>query len=245
MFPIISTMKFPESWLNTKRKVENTENLSKKKQKLNTQKNVLEITTSDQVVCEIRNSLTNHRDDVEEKHLELDPLLSKLPFREMMENMFTSSKNNVNVPVISLAYEEAFLRESVGKERPCLRGNQCEAMFIDPKNPFICTEFLLPDEDITNERQFCVLCCRKITKQLFFDMMYEGHRYQGSIQRYGNCCDQPGEYAKEAMLCCPVKGPVHCMPLPIVNHRRSNLEVKNEGGLRHIIQHRVKYDDFQ
>ena len=41
--------------------------------------------------------------------------------------------------------KESFMHEPLGRDqRPCARGAACECMFVDPSNPFVCTEFLLP-----------------------------------------------------------------------------------------------------
>ena len=67
----------------------------------------------------------------------------------------------------------------------------------------------------------------------------------GVIQRHGNICGVPGEYARECMLICPPTGPLHCMPLPIMSHQRNKYEVRISNGTKQIVQLRVGYEDFQ
>jgi hypothetical protein len=130
-------------------------------------------------------------------------------------------------------------------EKQCIMKDNCECMFIDAQHPFIGTEFLIPSEKTSEQAQMCVLCCRKVTQQLFHDMLFQGVSFRGVIQRYGNICDQQGEYARECMLICPANSYVHSMPLPIVAHQRNRYSVVVYNGKRHLRQHRVYYEDFQ
>ena len=66
--------------------------------------------------------------------------------------------------------------------------------------------------------------------------------FRGVIQRYGNVCEQRGEYAREAMLICPPNGHVHCMPLPIVAHQRNRYSVHAQNGVKFLKQHRVFFE---
>ena len=54
------------------------------------------------------------------------------------------------------------MRQPVQGERECARGSKCECMFIDPKCPFICVEFLTMQElsDRPDDNQLCVICSR-------------------------------------------------------------------------------------
>ena len=74
--------------------------------------------------------------------------------------------------------------------------------------------------------------------------MHDGKTFRFPIQKYGNICNQPNEYAKEAMLICPVNGPVHAMPYPIVAHQRNRYTVVTNHGTRHLRQSRVGVEDF-
>jgi hypothetical protein len=236
------SMKFPESWGTQKRKTDAVESVKPKKQKVVESGNE----TSADIYNEIYGCITLVQPVSSEDELNIDGLLSKIPYKKILEELFHEvAGKGENIPIVTKAYEESFLREPVKNERACIMNSQCEGNFIDPKTPFVLTEFLLPQQDTGQDCHMCVLCSRKATKQLYFDMMYEGHTYNGVIQRYGNICDQKGEYAKEVMLFTPPKGPVHCMPFPIVNHKRSNLEVHISQGVKHIVQKKVAFEDFQ
>lgn len=54
------------------------------------------------------------------------------------------------------------MRQPIQGERECARGSKCECMFIDPKCPFICVEFLTMQElsDRPDDNQLCVICSR-------------------------------------------------------------------------------------
>ena len=113
----------------------------------------------------------------------------------------------------------------------------------------------------------CVLCHRRFVQSLFHDIVYNIQEFRGIIQRYGNICGHPGEYAKEVRpfqlvfrdshvpythrnnltnitseqvaLICPPSGPTQCMPLPGISHQRNRYTVVIVGGVRHIIQHNM------
>ena len=197
----------------------------------------------------LRNVNTASRAPATPAELNLDAILSRVPYREILENLYGREHYpHVEVPVITRAYEEAFLRECMphSGERPCVSGELCECMFIDPCVPFVGTEFLLPSE--TSQRppvpQFCVLCSRKVTQKLFYDIIFAGKEVRGVIQRYGNICNVPGEYARECMLICPPHAPLHCMPLPVMSHQRNKYRVKISSGVKHLEQLRVRHEDF-
>lgn len=177
---------------------------------------------------------------------DLQTILSRIPYQQMLEELFGGEKSlPVEVPIVTRAYEEAFMRAPDSEwEKPCVMGTNCECMHIDPQHPFVGTEFLLPGEESSEQAQMCVLCSRKVTKQLFHDMLFHGVSFRGVIQRYGNVCEQPGEYSRQCMLVCPPNSHVHCMPLPIVEHQRNRYSVFTNNGVKHLRQHRVYYEDF-
>jgi hypothetical protein len=184
--------------------------------------------------------------------LDIFSLVSRLPYQQMLNQMFTDDASSASVvPIVTRAYEESFMREPIyAHERLCVCGENCEFNFIDPCMPFTGVEFILnKDEaaknDHTNPPQMCVLCSRRTTQELFYNMVYNGQRFRGIIQRYGNLCQQQGEYAREAMLICPQNGFMQNMPLPIVAHQRHRYSVYSQNGTRYLRQHKVFYEDFQ
>ena len=180
------------------------------------------------------------------EELQLDHVLSSVPYRDMLESLFgTVSGQTPNLPIITKAYEESFMREACPGERQCAMGIKCECMFIDANAPFIGVEFELPSDDSKKPvPKLCVLCSRKTTQKLFYDACYSGTRIQGLIQRYGNLCNQPGEYSRDCMLICPPSAQWHCLPLPIMSHQRNRYRVQVVAGIKHLQQLRVSYEDF-
>lgn len=197
----------------------------------------------------LRNINTASRAPATPAELDLDAILSRVPYREILENLYGREQYpHLEVPVITRAYEEAFLREPMphSSERQCASGDLCECMFVDPCVPFVGVEFTLPSESVSRPEtpQFCVLCSRKVTQKLFYDILFAGKEVRGVIQRYGNLCNVPGEYARECMLICPPHAPLHCMPLPIMSHQRNKYRVKISSGVKHLEQLRVRHEDF-
>ena len=78
----------------------------------------------------------------------------------------------------------------------------------------------------------------------FICFLNAGSSFRGVIQRYGNICNQEGEYAREVMLICPPNGPVECMPFPSVSHQRNKYSVYTKGGIKYIKQNHVGWQDF-
>lgn len=181
---------------------------------------------------------------VVDTELEFDYILSHLPYRAVLENMCqdTNADDVPELPVISKSYEESFMRQPRNDENACVMGNMCEGHFIDSCAPFTLVEFRLYNDN--PQPQMCVLCSRKLTQKMFYDMCHSGKAPQGVIQRYGNIFGQPGEYAVECMLACPQGFNLHHMPLPIMSHERNKYSVQSNGGFKYLQQHRVSYEHF-
>lgn len=103
-------------------------------------------------------------------------------------------------------------------------------------------EFRLDDDPDTP--QLCVLCSRRLTQKLFYDMCFAGKAPKGLIQRYGNIFGQPGEYSTECMQVCPPGLGLEAMPLPVMSHQRNRYSVITQGGTKHLRQHRVAHESF-
>ena len=181
-----------------------------------------------------------------ESYIDTESLLSKLPYKKMLSDMFGGNlRGNLQtsiIPYVTRAYEEAFMHEPTNSsERECARGKQCECMFIDRLQPFTAVEFLLPGEQAPSTPHLCVLCCRAITQQLYYDVVFDKCEFPGTIQRFGNIHSEPGEYALDAMLIAASTAPVHIMPLPIVSHQRNRYTVHVMGGIKRLKQSRVYF----
>lgn len=183
----------------------------------------------------------------------LEGILSSCAYADTMESMFGGVKEagptQRQVPIITKRYGEMYMREChTAFDEPCIMGPQCEMNFIDENNPFVGVRLRLPIETVNNmelhENKLCLLCCRKQTQSLFFDLLYYKKHYNGVIQLFGEICDKPGEYAKDAMLICPLNGPLHALPAPIVAHQRNRYAVMIHHGVRYLKQVNVSYEDF-
>jgi hypothetical protein len=177
---------------------------------------------------------------------DLDVILTHVPFNHILSTLFEREQvdSNTNLPIVTKAYEESFMREPYAGEKHCASGSLCECNFIHPTNGFIGVEFILPGQEVTDSAQLCVLCSRKLTQKMFYDILFTGKESKACIQRYGNICNTGGEYARECMLACPTHAPLHCMPLPIMSHQRNKYDIYISNGIRCIRQLKVSYEDF-
>lgn len=176
--------------------------------------------------------------------LSLDHILSRIPYKTMLENLFSNIDPTVpDVPILSKAYEETFMRQAMPGEKSCAMGEQCECMMIDRTSPFVGVELRLPNDP--EQAQMCVLCSRATTQRCFYDMCYLSRPIKGVIQRYGGIFGQPGEYAMECMLVCPRSFGLANMPVPSMSHQRNRYSVVSHGGIKHLRQQRVGFEDFQ
>lgn len=177
--------------------------------------------------------------------LNLDHILARVPYKSMLENLFSNVDEVVpDVPILGRAYEESFMRQAMAGERQCVMGDMCECVFIDKSAPFVGVELRLPC-DPPETPQMCVLCSRAATQKCFYDMCFLGKAVKGLIQRYGCIFGQPGEYAAECMLVCPRTMGLASMPVPSMSHQRNRYSVVTHSGLKHLKQHRVGWEDFQ
>lgn len=175
----------------------------------------------------------------------LDHILARVPYKTMLENLFGNLDPTVpDVPILTKAYEESFMRQPMAGERACAMGDLCECTTIDRTAPFIGVELRLPN-DPENAPQMCVLCSRATTQRCFYEICYLGRPVKGVIQRYGGIFGQPGEYAAECMLIAPRALGLTNMPVPSMSHQRNRYSVVNHGGSKILKQHRVAFEDFQ
>jgi hypothetical protein len=186
---------------------------------------------------------------IEDLVLNLDPILSNVAYKDLVENLFGTDSNCLapTVPLITKAYEESFMREPIhSKERLCVMDAKCECNFISKDKGFTGVEFLLPNESDTGTRQTCILCHRRTVQTLFYDLLYSGRAFKGVIQRFGSICSKVGEYCNDVMLICPIGGPVQCMPLPAVSHQRNRYSVVVLQGVKYVKQLNMDYvEDFR
>jgi hypothetical protein len=168
--------------------------------------------------------------------LTFETVLSNIPYQKILENLFGGgSMPDYAVPVITKAFEESFMREPMyANERKCVMGPDCECRYIDRENQFTGVEFVLPGETTP---QMCVLCSRKHTQKMYYDMLYRPPvTHIGTIQRYGVLCSVNGEYSVDYVLIMPPHGPVQCMPYPSPVHSRNNYSIRVHSSTRYIVQ---------
>lgn len=127
-----------------------------------------------------------HLQEEREHSINLDHILSRVPYKEMLRDLFGSGSYAApKMPVVTKAYEEMFMREPMFEyERPCVMGSQCECNFVSsiPGDCFTGVEFLLPGDEAQKQQQLhaqmCVLCHRRLVQKLFYDIIYAGSPYR-------------------------------------------------------------------
>jgi len=158
----------------------------------------------------------------------------------------------VSIQVVTRAYEEKYLREPVGKERPCIMGDQCQGMQLPhiKDNAFVVREFLLPTEEeeykrsgkLPSEGRLCLMCKRSEIARAFINIRADGMGVKNNVilQDYRNIVDEEGEYC---LSDCLLSSPQVFQGLldPIVLHVRNAYRLKVEDGVRYYDQWRMKY----
>ena len=236
----------PASWNTNKRKLSDNSKCTRRAKRA--QSNPNGMTHVQTVQKAVKESLELVREQKQAPPLDIDPLLESISFVRLLHSI-PSTSDSGDVVLVTRKYEEQFMREcKTNKERPCVMQMQCECMILDPMQPFVGVQFVLPNTMHATSSDgrdgMCLLCLRKTTQILFYQTIDRGHRLNAVIQKHGNICDEPGEYHHNAMLICPPHGPVNSMPLPIVAHQRSNYEVVKKEGVLWVLQKNVGYEDF-
>jgi hypothetical protein len=109
--------------------------------------------------------------------------------KSLLAHDLSSKMQNNNVPVVSRAYEESYMRECAHEhEKPCSMGQYCECNFIDHEHAFVGVEFVMPELH-SEDLGMCILCLRKLTQMLFYRMQKAGYSRSQLIQSYGNVCN--------------------------------------------------------
>jgi len=176
------------------------------------------------------------------KNLEL--IVSESSYRATLKGVCPHSITYTNdIRSVSRSYEDTFLRQCVAEnDRPCVRGADCECMQIDPTQPFIGVEYILPWETRNEARRgMCLPCSRATTQVLFYDIVHSGVHINGLIQRFYNEHSKPGEYRLSAMLVCPPGGPIQNLPMPIVRHQRNAYSVYKDKNILYMKQLEVDF----
>lgn len=158
----------------------------------------------------------------------------------------------VSIQVVRRAYEEGYLREPIGKERPCIMGEQCQGLHLPHvhDNAFVLREFLLPTEEdefkrtgkLPNAGRLCLMCKRSEIARAFINIRADGMGVKNNIvlQDYRNIVDEEGEYCLED---CILSSHTIFQSLldPVVLHLRNAYRLKVVDGVRYYEQWRMKY----
>ena len=232
----------PSCWSNsTKRRMDSTSTSVKKRRTGNTEVSHM----VHHYMREMNACIENHHPDEPLEELSAGLISGSTPYLKLLESLEDS--NSKCVPLITRQYEEKFMRECISKtETPCSMGINCECMFIDQAYPFVGVSFPIPNYNTGDmmDNGMCVLCLRKLTQLLFYHVIQCGMHMDGLIQKYGNICNQKGEYHPSAMLICPPSSAAGCMPLPIVAHQRNKYKIERVSGVTWLRQQRVYMEDF-
>ena len=194
----------------------------------------------DEMCSAICQNVLDARREAVEDAISFDTILSSLPYRQILDTLFGGVGVPVaTVPVLTRRVEESYMRECVlPGERKCVMGNECECKFVDRDNSFVGVELLVGTQTPTNcGPQMCVLCSRKHTQKLFYDMLFKPPMsHLGVIQRYGVLSGVDNEYSPQFVLVMPPNAPVHVMPFPSPVHCRNNYTVVVRSATRYIVQ---------
>jgi len=130
------------------------------------------------------------------------------------------------------AYEESYLREPVGSERSCARGERCEGLSLLVNSPFVLREFVYPGgNEMLEERSLCLLCRREAISNAYYRLeTTSGSAGQPVLSSHYNLVGVPGEYDSG-------------VPLPVVLHVRSAFQAYESNGVRCLMQSRMRYPD--
>jgi len=161
-----------------------------------------------------------------------------------------------SIQVMTRAYEEKYLREPVGKERPCIMGDQCQGMHLPHvnDNAFIVRELLLPTEEeeykrtgkLPTEGRLCLMCKRSEIARAFINIRADGMGVKNNVilQDYRNMVDVDGEYCLED---CILTSPTIYQGIldPVVLHVKTAYRLRVQNGVRYYEQWRMKYPGQQ
>lgn len=161
-----------------------------------------------------------------------------------------------SIQVVTRKYEEQYLREPVGKDRPCIMGDQCQGMHLPhvKTNAFVLREFLLPTEEeefkrsgtLPAEGRLCLMCKRSEIARAFINIRADGMGVKNNtiLQDYRNIVGEEGEYCMED---CILSSPNIFQGLldPVVLHLRNAYRLQVKQGVRYYEQWRMKYPGQQ
>jgi hypothetical protein len=180
-------------------------------------------------------------------------LMHRTPISNFDINKFHSvEKMRESIEGVTRAYEESFMCEPTGDQRPCSMEEMCEGRFIPQagSNGFTLREFLLPSQQRTYEqtRRFplqrapCIFC-----KRLQIAKMVVSGRASGTgirddmlLQDYYNFVGIPNEYRLEDCLLSK-RTVFEGIVSPVVLHVRNAYKFVLKNGVKTYEQWRIPF----
>ena len=233
-------MQIPATWNTNKRQRSSRSRGDALRKKTRWAYEQAEPVSMNELCSNICQTILDSKSKQADETLTFETVLSNVPYQKILENLFgRGGMPDYSVPVVTKSYEESFMRECMYQnERKCVMGLECECRFVDKDNQFTGVEFLVPGQSASEcSPQMCVLCSRKHTQKLYYDMLFRPPvTHIGTIQRYGVLCSVDGEYSVDYALVMPPHGPVQCMPYPSPVHSRNNYTVRIHSATRYLVQ---------
>jgi hypothetical protein len=180
-------------------------------------------------------------------------LMLRTPITNFDMNAFQSvDKMRDSIEGVSRVYEESFMCEPTGDQRPCSMEESCEGRFIPNagENGFTLREFLLPSQQKTYEqtkrypiqRAPCIFCKRLQIARMVVSARAEGigMREDCLVQDYYNFVDIPNEYRLED--CLLSKRTVwEGIVSPVALHMRNAYKFNVKDGIRVYEQWKIPF----
>tara|TARA_B100000963_G_C22596699_1_gene658186 strand:+ start:46 stop:885 length:840 start_codon:yes stop_codon:yes gene_type:complete len=173
-----------------------------------------------------------------------------IPTYDMNDNQRVD-KYRDSIEGVTREYEEGFMVEPSGDQRPCCMGEECEGKFIcQVPNGFVLREFLLPSQQKAYEetkrypiqRAPCILCKRLQIARLLVSVRAAGTgmREDCLVQDYYNFVNIPGEYRLEDCILSK-KTVWEGIVSPVVLHVRNAYKFVMKEGKRGYTQWKMPF----
>lgn len=171
-----------------------------------------------------------------------------------IHQMNDKERLRANIEPVTREYEESYLCEPIGSQRPCLMDGSCEGLQITnaKDRAFILREFLKPSEQreyeatgkYPAERRLCLMCKRMELARAHTNIRADGMgvREDTILPDWRNLVDVEGEYRLED--CIVSSREVYEGILdPVVLHVRSAYRLCEKNGKRYYDQWRMGYPE--
>lgn len=149
------------------------------------------------------------------------------------QQFIISLKNSIQMNTREI--EEKWLREPIGDEKPCIKGNKCEGRKIPYAKPIILTQFVYEDALLYESpntpyvsqprrhdtQNMCLMCLRKTIMKIFFAVRAGFIDFNNcfTISDIGNYIDKEGEYSsRDVLMTCSNR--YLGLTVPVVGHYR-------------------------